>query len=82
VEQEQAVAALREALGVSLSRYVGGLATYLEVLDAQQQLYPAEFALARTQRDQLLALVEIYRALGGGWQLYAAPPQVPSPLAP
>ena len=52
------------------------------MLDAQQQLYPAEFALAQTQRDQLLAVVEIYRTLGGGWQLYDALPEVPLPIAP
>jgi multidrug efflux system outer membrane protein len=37
------------------------------VLDAQQQLYPAETSLAQTQRDQLLAVVNLYKALGGGW---------------
>jgi multidrug efflux system outer membrane protein len=58
-EQERAVAALRESVQISRTRYVGGLATYIEVLDAQQQLYPAEFALAQTQRDQLLAVVEV-----------------------
>jgi multidrug efflux system outer membrane protein len=67
---------------ISITRYLGGLATYIEVLDAQQQLYPAEFALAQTERDQLLAVVEIYRALGGGWQLYDALPEVPLPIAP
>jgi multidrug efflux system outer membrane protein len=81
-EQERAVAALRESVQISRTRYVGGLATYIEVLDAQQQLYPAEFALAQTQRDQLLAVVEIYRTLGGGWQLYGALPEVPLPIAP
>jgi multidrug efflux system outer membrane protein len=81
-QQERAVEALREAVHISRTRYVGGLATYIEVLDAQQQLYPAEFDLAQTQRDQLLAVVEIYRALGGGWQLYDAPPEVPLPIAP
>jgi multidrug efflux system outer membrane protein len=81
-EQERAVAALRESVHISRTRYLGGLANYIEVLDAQQQLYPAEFALAQTQRDQLLAVVEIYRTLGGGWQLYAPPPEVPLPIAP
>jgi multidrug efflux system outer membrane protein len=81
-EQQRAVAALRESVHISRTRYLGGLATYIEVLDAQQQLYPAEFALAQTERDQLLAVVEIYRTLGGGWQLYDAPPEVPLPIAP
>jgi multidrug efflux system outer membrane protein len=81
-EQQRAVAALRESVDISRTRYLGGLATYIEVLDAQQQLYPAEFDLAQTERDQLLAVVEIYRALGGGWQLYDAPPEIPLPIAP
>ena len=49
-------------------RYTSGLSAYFEVLDAQQQLFPAEINLARTRRDQLLAVVNLYRALGGGWQ--------------
>jgi multidrug efflux system outer membrane protein len=82
MHQELAVEALRESVHISRTRYLGGLANYIEVLDAQQQLYPAEFDLAQTQRDQLLAVVEIYRTLGGGWQLYGAPPEVPLPIAP
>jgi multidrug efflux system outer membrane protein len=81
-EQQRAVAALRESVEISRTRYLGGLATYIEVLDAQQQLYPAEFDLAQTERDQLLAVVEIYRTLGGGWQLHEAPPEVPLTIAP
>ena len=50
-------------------RYNSGLASYFEVLEAQQQLFPAEIALAQVQLDQLLAVVTLYRALGGGWQL-------------
>ncbi|RIL08094.1 MAG: RND transporter [Proteobacteria bacterium] len=82
VQQERAVAALRESVRISKVRYVGGLSDYLEVLDALQQLYPAEFALAQTQRDELLAVVALYRALGGGWNQYPAPPAIPLPLAP
>jgi multidrug efflux system outer membrane protein len=82
VEQERTVDALAEALRIARIRYVGGLATYLEVLDAQQQLFPAELDLARTQRDELIAVVALYRALGGGWSQYPGPPSVPLPLAP
>jgi len=82
VEQERAVTALRESVGMSQKRYVGGLATYLEVLDAQQELYPAAFELARTERDQLLVVVRLYRALGGGWNAYEEMPSVPPPIAP
>ena len=81
-EREREVAALRESVQISQQRYLGGLATYLEVLDAQQQLYPAEFALAQTERDQLLAVVALYRALGGGWNAYDAQPELPQPIAP
>jgi outer membrane protein, multidrug efflux system len=69
VAREKQVAALKEAVELSLIRYRGGRATYLDVLDAAQQLYPAEDALAQTQRDQLSAVVTLYKALGGGWKL-------------
>jgi multidrug efflux system outer membrane protein len=63
------VEALRDAVELSLLRYDAGRASYFEVLEAEQELFPAEDALAQTQRDQLLAVVDLYRALGGGWQL-------------
>ena len=81
-EKERAVTALREAVRISRVRYVGGLSSYLEVLDALQQLYPAEYELARTERDELLAVVSLYRALGGGWNQYPGPPSIPLPLRP
>jgi multidrug efflux system outer membrane protein len=68
-QRERSVRALRESVRLSLVRYNSGLATYFEVLEAQQQLFPAENFLAQTQRDQLIAVVVLYRALGGGWQL-------------
>lgn len=61
--------ALQDSVELSLLRYRTGLANYFEVLGAQQQLYPAEDALAQAQRDQLLAVVGLYKALGGGWNL-------------
>lgn len=82
IEQERTVEALAESLRIARIRYVGGLASYLEVLDAQQQLFPAELDLARTRRDELIAVVALYRALGGGWQEAPAPPSIPLPLAP
>lgn len=66
---ESQIAALRRSSGLAMDRYTGGRASYFEVLEAQQQLYPAEDALAQTQRDQLLAVVNLYKALGGGWNL-------------
>lgn len=67
--QERAVAAYQESVRLSRVRYESGLAGYFEVLEAQQQLFPAEIALARVQLGQLLTVVDLYRALGGGWQL-------------
>jgi len=70
VRQHQAheVSALESAVRLSTERYVAGKADYYEVLEAQQQRFPAELNLARTQRDQLLAVVTLYKTLGGGWQ--------------
>jgi multidrug efflux system outer membrane protein len=76
---ESQVAALRRSSDMAMDRYTGGRAGYFEVLDAQQQLYPAEDALAQTQRDELVAVVNLYKALGGGWNL--APPQWAQPAA-
>ncbi len=60
--------ALGTAVKLSSERYVAGKASYYEVLEAQQQLFPAELNLARTQRDELLNVVALYKALGGGWR--------------
>jgi len=67
--QEKQVTALHEAVQLSLTRYQAGLSNYLEVLDAEERLYPAENTLAQTQRDQLVAVVNLYKALGGGWAM-------------
>jgi len=67
--EERQVRALASAVELSLLRYRTGLATYLEVLDAEERLYPAENDLAQSQRDQLLTVVALYKALGGGWKL-------------
>ena len=66
--QANEVTALESAVKLSTERYVAGKADYYEVLEAQQQLFPAQLNLARTQRDQLLAVVTLYKTLGGGWQ--------------
>lgn len=66
--QAQEVTALESAVKLSTERYVAGKADYYEVLEAQQELFPAQLNLARTQRDQLLAVVTLYKTLGGGWQ--------------
>jgi multidrug efflux system outer membrane protein len=67
--QERAVRAYQDSVRLSLLRYNSGLAGYFEVLEAQQQLFPAEITLAQLQLSELLTVVTLYRALGGGWQL-------------
>jgi multidrug efflux system outer membrane protein len=66
-QRARAVAAYQEAVRLANIRYNSGLSAYFEVLEAQQQLFPAEISLAQTRRDQLVAVVNLYRALGGGW---------------
>jgi multidrug efflux system outer membrane protein len=76
-EQARAVAALQESVRLATLRYTGGFANYFEVIEAQQQLFPAENALAQLQRDRLIAVVQLYKALGGGWSAYAETPTSP-----
>jgi outer membrane protein, multidrug efflux system len=68
-EQARAAASYRQAVQLSNERYLSGLSDYLEVLQAQQQQLVAESSLARTRFDRLASLVQLYKALGGGWQL-------------
>jgi multidrug efflux system outer membrane protein len=69
VQQENLVTSLRDAARLADVRYRGGVTSYLEVLDTERQLFDAELALAQAQRDELLAVVRLYRALGGGWAM-------------
>ena len=69
VEQAEAVDAGREAVAVATDRYQEGKASYYEVLEAQQQLFPAENALSHIESGRRLAIVQLYKALGGGWSL-------------
>ena len=66
-QRARTVAAYQEAVRLANIRYASGLSAYFEVLEAQQQLFPAEINLAQTRRDRLVAVVNLYRALGGGW---------------
>lgn len=68
-EQVQAVEAGRQAVELASVRYKEGKASYYEVLEAQQQLFPAENTLSRLEAARRLAVVQLYRALGGGWSL-------------
>jgi multidrug efflux system outer membrane protein len=80
--QATAVQAYREAVDVATQRYTAGKSSYYEVLEAQQELFPAENALAQTELDRRLAIVQLYQALGGGWKLtdaeWSGPPPGPS----
>jgi len=85
VEQSRAVAAYKEAVTVSTQRYQAGKSSYFEVLEAEQQLYPAENALAQTDLNRRVVIVQLYQALGGGWNLKDAEwsgPQAATPAAP
>jgi multidrug efflux system outer membrane protein len=59
----------RQAVSIANTRYGAGLSDYLEVLQAQQQLFPAEILLAQARYNRLATLVQLYQVLGGGWQL-------------
>lgn len=65
-EQEQAVNSLTQAVGVSTERYTFGKASYFEILDSQLELFPTELQLARIRLNEYLAVVGLYRSLGGG----------------
>src|SRR5712691_3818068 len=65
--QERQVIALRRALELADMRYRNGVSSYLDVLDAQRGLFGAELALTQAERDQLVAAVQLYRAVGAGW---------------
>ena len=67
--QDRSVTALEEAVEHATARYRQGLASYYEVLEAQQQLYPAQYTLAQIRSSRLLTHVRLYKALGGGWSL-------------
>jgi multidrug efflux system outer membrane protein len=66
--QQDSVADLQETVRISTLRYRGGTTTYLEVLDGQRSLYGAELTLAGARGDEYRSLVQLYKALGGGWQ--------------
>jgi outer membrane protein, multidrug efflux system len=68
-EQARAVKAYEDSVRTANKRYVGGLANYYEVLEAQQLLFPAENQLAQVRANRLFTYVQLYKALGGGWNL-------------
>ena len=68
VAHDDQVKAITVAARLATLRYQGGVSSYFEVLDAQRQLFDAQLTFARSQRDELTSVVQLYRALGGGWQ--------------
>jgi multidrug efflux system outer membrane protein len=66
--QEQSVKDLQESVNVSLMRYRGGTSNYLDVLDSQRSLFSAELTLAQARNNEYQSLVQLYKALGGGWK--------------
>lgn len=68
VEEEAQVTALQNSSRISRLRYDAGYSNYLEILTADQQLFEAQIELARIRGQELNGVVQLYRALGGGWQ--------------
>jgi len=66
-QQERLVNTLGESARLATERYRGGLDSYLPVLDAQRNLFQGELDLARVRQRELSSIVQLYRALGGGW---------------
>ena len=68
ISQKLLTETLRDQGRLANLRYTGGVSSYLEVLDTERQRLTAEQQLAQAQRDVLTTLVQLYKALGGGWQ--------------
>jgi multidrug efflux system outer membrane protein len=68
LEQEKLVTALQDRKRLAYVRYRGGVDTQLNALDADRDLFQAELALAQIRYGELLSVVQLYKALGGGWQ--------------
>jgi outer membrane protein, multidrug efflux system len=67
-EQETLVTILLDRVRLANMRYEGGVDLYLSVLDAERQLFDAQLELARVRLDEVSTVVQLYKALGGGWQ--------------
>jgi len=67
-QQELLTASAEDASRLSNIRYKGGVTSYLEVLTNETNYFSAQLNLAQAQANELLALVSVYQALGGGWQ--------------
>jgi outer membrane protein, multidrug efflux system len=82
-EQEALVKSYQDYSSTAQKRFKGGMESFLTVLDADRQLFNTELELAAVQRDQLLTLVQLYKALGGGWEPIRMPAELTqTPAAP
>ena len=72
-QQQLLVNALDDAAQVATLRYEGGVASYLEVLDTERQLFDAERDLVQARRDESASVIQLYKALGGGWEVDTPP---------
>jgi multidrug efflux system outer membrane protein len=68
IRYQQTIKDLQESVDVSLMRYRGGTANYIDVLDSQRSLFQAELTLAQARNNEYQSLVQFYKALGGGWK--------------
>jgi NodT family efflux transporter outer membrane factor (OMF) lipoprotein len=68
LESGKQVKALSQQTDLSYQRYFGGVTPYLEVLDSDRQLFESELKLTQDRANEFLAVIALYRALGGGWQ--------------
>ena len=68
VQHEAGVTVLVDAADLARARYDSGLASYIEILTADQDLFEQQLRLAQTRGEEFRARAELYRALGGGWQ--------------
>ncbi len=78
-EQARAVAALEKSVQLATDRYLYGFSSYYEVLEAEERLFSAQNAQVSIRLNRLLAYVQLYKALGGGWNV--ADPTAPPPPA-
>jgi len=67
-KQEDLVYALQDRLRLAYIRYRGGVDTQLDALDADRDLFSAELSLSQIRLQEVLTVVQLYKALGGGWQ--------------
>ena len=76
---ERAIGAAKQAVSLATERYDRGLTDFLNVLDAERQLYELQAEYVITQQDAAEQLVGLYKALGGGWEIYQYVPPIPTP---